>query len=326
MNQEFNIFVTATSRRVAMIRGFKKALGNLGVPGKVIASDTDKMSTGLRFCDKFHIVPLSSSSDYIPQLLEICEKEKIKLLAPTIDEELEIFGQRKKEFEAIGVTVLVSDKEVGKVCRDKYLTYKFFKKHGFPFAETLLPSQIDYGAVKYPLFIKPRLGRGSVGARPIKNEKELRFFTDYVDDPIIQRFLAGDEYTVDVLAGMDGKILSVVPRERLVIRAGVCDRGRTRKIPKLIDLSKSICEKLGVLGPVNLQCMAQGEEINFFEINPRFSGAIQLTVASGADFFTMIVKEALGQAVAPAIGEFKDNFMMLSYEESIFESMNGAKS
>lgn len=326
MGQEFNIFVTAASRRVAMIRGFKSALDKLGTPGRVIVSDTDRMSTGLRFCDRFHIVPLSSSNDYIPQLLEICEKERIKLLAPTIDEELEIFGQHKKDFEAVGVTALVSDKEVGKVCRDKYLTYKFFKKNGFPFAETFLPSQIDYSVVKYPMFIKPRIGRGSVGAHPIKNEKELRFFIDYVDDPVIQRFLTGDEYTVDVLASLDGRILSVVPRERLVIRAGVCDRGRTRKMPKLIDLSKSICEKLGVIGPVNLQCMVRNGEIHFFEVNPRFSGAIQLTVASGADFFTMIVKEALGQTVEPVIGEFKDNFMMLSYEESIFESMNGAKS
>jgi len=78
-----------------------------------------------------------------------------------------------------------------------------------------------------------------------------------------------------------------------------------------------------VVGPVNMQCKASNGKITFFEINPRFSGAIQLTIASGADFFTMIIAEGMGLRPKPAIGDFKDNFLMLSYEESIFE-LNGA--
>jgi len=326
MTEPFNILITAASRRVALIRGFARAVADLGVTGSVIATDTDWMSPGLRFCDRHYIVPLSTSGDYISRTMEICAKEKIKLLIPTIDEELQIFGQHKKDFAKQGVTVLVSDETVGRVCRDKYLTAGFFNENGFPFATTWLPSEIESAKLSYPLFIKPRMGRGSVGAHPVQNETELEFFTGYVKDPVIQRFLFGGEYTIDVLAGLDGRILSVVPRERMVIRSGVCDRGKTRRDPKLIRLAADICTRLGLVGPANLQCKVDRGRATFFEINPRLSGAIQLTVAAGADFFSMIVLEALGKKPAAAIGDFEDDFLMLSYEESIFEPMNGRMS
>lgn len=57
MQKDFNILVTAASRRVAMIRGFSNALKKLGVKGKVVCTDTDILSTGLRFCDAFHLAP-----------------------------------------------------------------------------------------------------------------------------------------------------------------------------------------------------------------------------------------------------------------------------
>lgn len=326
MQKDFNILVTAASRRVAMIRGFSNALKKLGVKGKVVCTDTDILSTGLRFCDAFHLAPLSDSDDYIPALVKICKKENISMLVPTIDEELEVFGRHKKHFADAGVTLLVSDEKVGKTCRDKYLTSRFFNENGFPFAETYLPENMDRANMDYPLFIKPRWGRGSVGAHMIKNETELRFFSEYVKNPVIQRYLYGREYTIDVLAGLDGKILSVVPRERLVIRAGVCDRGRTVRDDNLIRLSSAICEKLGVIGPVNLQCKVDNGAACFFEVNPRFSGAIQLTVAAGADFFSMIIQDAIGKNPKPEIGNFQDGLLMLSYEESIFENGKGMKS
>lgn len=307
-----------------MIRGFARALGAMNMKGSIQATDTDKSSPSLRFCDKFHLVPLSGSKNYIPTILNICKKEKIDLVIPTIDEELTLFGKHKTDFKRAGAIALISEENVGAICNDKYLTARFFDENDFPFAQTQLPAHIDFDSIKYPLFIKPRTGRGGVDAFPVRDKAELKFFINYVSDSVIQTFLEGKEYTVDVLAGLDGRILSVVPRERIVIRSGVCDRGKTVKNIELIELCKTICEKLGVVGPVNLQCKIDDGKITFFEINPRFSGAIQLTVASGADFFQLIIKEVLGLTPEPVIGQFKDDLLMMSYEESIFEE-NGMR-
>jgi carbamoyl-phosphate synthase large subunit len=319
-NRPFNILITAASRRVAMVRGFAHALEQVGVAGTVQVTDTDPYSTGLRFAHKGHMVPLSGSPAYLPSLLTICEKEDISLIVPTIDEELPSFGKWREEFVRRGVTPLVSESHVGAVCRDKYATYRWFADRGFPFAPSWLPSEIDFAAARYPLFIKPRQGRGSVGIHRVDNERALKFFLDYVENPIVQTYLTGDEYTVDALAGLDGRILSVVPRQRLIIRSGVCDRGVSRNNRAIIEISQAICEALNVVGPVNLQMMWLNGKATFFEINPRFSGAIQLTVAAGADFFRLIVEEALGRRPPSAIGDFADGVMMMSYEESIFET------
>ncbi|MFQ5559446.1 MAG: ATP-grasp domain-containing protein, partial [Nitrospinota bacterium] len=247
-----------------------------------------------------------------------CVKESVRLVIPTIDEELPIFGRHKEEFANLGITVMISGEKTGSICMDKYETSLFFKKHNLPFAETFLPKDIDPAEITYPLFIKPRQGRGSVGAYRVDNERELVFFKGYVREPIIQRFLEGKEFTIDLLSDLKGRVLSVVPRERVLIRSGVCDRGVTVKDPALIDFGVKIAEGLGITGPANFQCKVHDGRVTFFELNPRFSGAIQLTLESGADFPRMIIKMALGQHQKPVIGDFTDGLKMVSYEESIY--------
>ena len=91
-----------------------------------------------------------------------------------------------------------------------------------------LPSTLP-ADVAFPLFVKPRGGRGSVGAYRVNDRRELEFFLSYVTDPIVQEYLDGPEFTLDVLCDFDGQPISVVPRERVVIRSGVIDRGRTKQ-------------------------------------------------------------------------------------------------
>ncbi|MBI5179270.1 MAG: ATP-grasp domain-containing protein [Nitrospinae bacterium] len=325
MKKQVNVLITAASRRVALIRGFAEGLKKAGAAGRVVVTDSDPLSPGLFFCSGHHIVPLATSPDYIPAIKEICKSEDISLLIPTIDEELPIFGKHKEEFRLMGVRIPVSDEEIGNVCNDKYKTYLFFKENGLPFAETWLPDEVRKLKPELPLFIKPRFGRGAVQAYPIFKKKELDFFLDYVQDPIVQRFLPGKEYTVDVLCDFEGRVISVVPRHRMVIRSGVCDRGMTEKNQKLMALAEEAAKKLRLVGAANLQCKVDGDNIQFFEVNARFSGAIQLTINAGADFPHMML-QMLNGGVKPCIGEFEDKLTMVSYEESLYRHpANGRK-
>jgi carbamoyl-phosphate synthase large subunit len=69
---------------------------------------------------------------------------------------------------------------------------------------------------------------------------------------------------------------------------------------------------------VNIQCRVVNGEPVVFEINPRFSGGIPLTIAAGADFPRYLVDLALGRPVPARIGRFRDQLWMTSYEASIF--------
>jgi len=318
VDTSLNILITAASRRVALIRAFGRALRRLGLGGNVITTDLNYLSPGLYFGDRHYIAPLTTDAGYIPLIKSICARENIGLLIPTIDDELPIFGRHRNEFEKAGVRVAVSGEETGRVCNDKHASYLFFRERGIPFARTWLPKELDRESLKYPLFLKPRGGRGGVGAFPIRNERELDFFLEYVQDAVIQEFLTGTEYTIDVLADFEGRVISVVPRERMVVRSGVSDRGRTFRHSGLTRLAVETAEALELRGAANIQVKLDGDDAVIFEVNPRFSGGIPLTIAAGADFPAWLIEMCRGQSPAPRVGDFDDGLLMACYEEALF--------
>ncbi len=322
--REVNILITAASRRVPLIQAFMRALDVLNLQGNVVTTDINTLSPGLYFSDRHYLVPLTTDCQYIPIIKSLCFKERIHLLVPTIDDELPLFGAEAEIFLEMGVRVAVSSARTGAICNDKHLTSRFLLENGLPAARTWLPADLDFPALRYPLFLKPRGGRGSVGAHPIYNERELRFFLDSVADPVIQEFLTGREVTIDVLADFSGRIISVVPRERLVIRSGVTDRGRTWNDPRLIDVGARTAEALRICGPANIQVMYEDGKAVIFEVNPRFSGGIPLTIAAGADFPAWLIEMRCGRRVKPCIGKFIDGLLMACYESAIFMPDHGA--
>lgn len=321
--REMNILITAASRRVPLIRAFGQALERRGLLGSVITTDMNALSPGLYFGDRRYLVPLTTDHRYIPIIRSICFKERVNLLIPTIDDELPLFGKHAEKFLATGIRVAVSSESTGTICNDKYQTWRFLTDKGLPAARTWLPGEIDPSQAQYPLFLKPRAGRGSVGAYRVTNRRELEFFSGYVPDPVVQEFLTGREFTIDVLCDFDGRIVSVVPRERLVIRSGVSDRGRTRNSPELIDLAVRTAGALGIRGPANIQVMVDGSRATIFEVNPRFSGGIPLTLAAGADFPGWLIDMRLGTRVEASLGNFTDGLVMACYESAVFLERDG---
>jgi len=322
---EINILITAASRRVALIQAFVQALKHLGIWGNVVTTDMSTLSPGLYFGTKHYIVPLTTNPQYIPIIKSICFRERIHLVIPTIDDELPLFGRYVDEFLTTGIRVAVSSERTGLVCNDKFATAAFLSDKGIPFAPTWLPGELHFSELKYPLFLKPRSGRGSVGAHQIINERELRFFLDYVPNPVVQEYLFGKEFTIDVLADFSGKIISVVPRERMVVRSGVTDRGRTVNHPGLIQLAVNAAQALDIRGPANIQAKLHNDKATLFEVNPRFSGGIPLTIGAGADFPAWLIEMCCGRDVQPRIGRFTDGLIMTCYESALFLSDDAAK-
>jgi carbamoyl-phosphate synthase large subunit len=312
-----NILITAASRRVPLVLAFRNALGSLAMPGRVIVTDVNPLSPAVHVADKAYRVPLAHDPDYLPELLKICEREDIQLAIPTIDDELELFGASRQTFADLGVLAACSSQESAALCNDKYATWKRLAAAGVPAARTYVPGELP-AHPKFPLFIKPRVGRGAVGAYMIRNQRDLDFFLDYVDRPVIQQYLDSPEYTIDVLCDSRARPLSIVPRERVVVRAGVIDRGRTVKSSALLELAEQVCAAIPFFGPINIQCRMRDGWPSVFEINPRFSGGIPLTIAAGANFPKMLIRIAQGATIVPHVGEFREGVWMTSYEASVF--------
>jgi carbamoyl-phosphate synthase large subunit len=309
-----NVLLTAGSRRVPLVNAFKRALAPVG--GRVITSDVNALSPAVLAADQAYRVPMATDADYLPSLLHICREEAVGLLVPTIDDELEAIGGARDLFGHAGTYVAASCVETVAVCNDKYRTCVHLRERGIAAAASWLPEELPEG-LPFPLFVKPRHGRGGIGAFAVRNARELAFFLEYVHRPVVQEFLDAPEFTIDMLCDR-GRPLSIVPRERVVIRSGVMDRGRTVKDPALLDLGRACAAALEFHGAVNIQCRMVAGVPSVFEINPRFSGGIPLTIEAGADFPRMLVQLALGRPVAPCIGQFADGLWMTSYEASMF--------
>lgn len=313
-----NVLITAGSRRVALVQAFQQAVRATG-GGLVVVTDTNPLSPSVYVADRARAVPLSTDPGYLDAIADICQSEEIGMVVPTIDDELTLFAHAVDRFAAEDVAVVVSPPATTAACNDKVETSRVLATHRIAAADTWTRATLP-AAPDFPLFIKPRFGRGGVGAFPVRNARELAFFLDYVPDPIVQTYLDGPEFTIDVLSDFDGEPLAVVPRERVVVRAGVVDRGRTVREESLIDLGIACARALPFVGPANIQCRVVDGRPVVFEINPRFSGGIPLTIAAGADFPRALVDLARGSTVAPFIGHFRDGLWMTNYESSVFMS------
>jgi carbamoyl-phosphate synthase large subunit len=311
-----NVLITAGSRRVPLVQAFARALRATG-GGRVMVTDVNPLSPTVYLADRSFRAPLSADPGYPAAIAALCRTERVGLVVPTIDDELPVFAAHAPRFADAGVRVAISPLGTIEICNDKLRTCRALRQHGIAVADTCLPDTLPSDP-DFPLFIKPRSGRGGVGAYPVRDARELEFFLSYVPDPIVQDYLHGPEFTIDVLCGFDGEVLAVVPRERVVIRAGVVDRGRTAADPALISLGLECARALPFAGPINIQCRVVDGRPIVFEINPRFSGGIPLTIAAGADFPRMLVDLTRGVRVSPAVGRFEANLWMTNYEASVF--------
>lgn len=315
-----NILITSVGRRVQLTRAFVRALEKSQYRGKVITVDAGDYVPVAHFSHSHFKVPGFDSKEYVPKLLDICRKEQVGILIPLHEKEFPLLGQAREDFASNGTLLMLSSDEVLAICKDKYKTYLFFKAHGINTPHTFLSDML--GKVEnliFPLFLKPRTGMGSANTYKVNNKKELDFFLEYVGEPLIQEFVPGTEFTMDVLCDLKGNVLEVVPRVRLEVRAGEVSKSKTIKHLGLIKATCKVAACLGAIGPVTIQAIVTLKgEIKFIEINPRFGGGVPLAIEAGLDYPELISKMALGEIVEPRIAEFEDGLVMLRYDEAIY--------
>lgn len=280
---DINILILSAGRRVELVNCFKAARDRLNINGDVCAADMSDLAPALKFADKKLIIPRISDERYIPEIIEICKTDNISLVVPTIDTELVKLAENKNAIEEqTGARVLISNVESVRICCDKTLTAKFFAENKFDCPVTYDITKRD--KLSYPLFIKPRDGSSSIGAFKVENRKQLDFFAEYVDKPILQECVAGKEYTVDCFCDFDGNIITVVPRWRIVTRGGEILKGKVEKNRYIIEDVKRLVTEFGLVGPITVQCfLTDDNKVKYIEINPRFGGGAPMSINAGAD-------------------------------------------
>ncbi len=285
--------------------------------GNVIGVDCSGLAPALYYADRGIMLPRIKSGDYIEAIIDICKKEEVSLLVPTIDTELLILAENAERIEALtGAKVLISDIDVIRICRNKKETQIFMEENGFLMPKMYSEQDLKEKDVPYPLFLKPIDGSSSINAFKVNNKKELKTYLKLIKNPIVQEYLEGEEYTVDVFLDFHAKIITVVPRIRIATRSGEISKGEIVKDREIMDDVIRLMNVLKPIGHITVQCKKTEKGIAYIEINPRFGGGAPMSIMAGADSCENLYRLLLGEQLEYN-EEYRDRVTFLRFDSCI---------
>lgn len=314
-----NILITSAGKRVALTKYFKEMLTRFYPEAKVFTTDMNPaMAPAGYVSDGCFKVPRVTDASYPSLLLDICEKNDVGMVIATIDTELLLLADLKAPFQEKGISIMVSDRQFVEMCRDKRNTGAFFERHGIR-----IPKEIDKYHPTFPMFAKPYDGSLSANLHYIKTADELTqeilddpklLFMEYIDKSVYK------EYTVDMYYGKDHHVKCIVPRERIEIRAGEINKGRTAKNEILTFLKDKLEYIEGCVGCICVQLFFHPEthDIVGIEINPRFGGGYPLSYMCGGNFPELLIREYFLNEDVAYFDTWKDGMLMLRYDAAVY--------
>ena len=271
-------------------------------------------------------MPPAVDPAFVTYCLDAVARLGIELFVPIIVErEFLPLEAARDAFARLGCTVAVPPREIVLVTGDKLAFAAFLERLGIETPKTRAYAT-DLRDLTFPLYLKPRHGSGSVGTQRIESEQTLHDAARGREDLIVQDAVDGTEFTVDCFAAEPGRVVAAVPRERIAIKAGVSVKGRTYHHPRIEAIVADVVAKTGIAGPANVQGMLRDDgSFSIIEMNPRLSGTLALTTASGINFASLLLDRVLGKPIADLRGAHRAGVTMMRYWSEAFEDPEGRR-
>lgn len=278
------------------------------LPCRVIGTDRDAHSVGLRWVDKGFVLPHCSQSEaYLAEIRRICVGEAVQLILPGSEKELILLAAYAGNLRAeTGAIVVASPPEVLDVAMDKWKTCRFLEKAGlnFPrYARGDAEDEIErlIAEVGFPLIAKPIHGTGARGVVRMETRKDLDAIRAAGAGFVVQEYLQPDdeEYSVEVYTLKDGRQAGAISYRRGQLVAG--DTFKALVLPHKIAEAEAqaVAKALGSAGPCNVQLRVTERGPVTFEINPRFSGGVGMRAHFGYNEVEMAIRDLVRDEPAP---------------------------
>lgn len=272
----------------------------------LIAMSSVADEPGLFEFDAAYLAPrtLADPAAYERRLLEVIEREAPDLVVPGRDDDVLFLAALRERRPDLAPRLLVGSLATAEAASDKWLGHAFCRRHGIPFADSLVrgagrtPAEFvrDCG---WPLVAKPRRGFSSRDVLLVTNERQLAHALDR-GDCVVQEFLGDPKRVADHLAkveregiplthsfqGHKHSIQICIAPDGTVVHV-VCTQNwrplpTTKEVipdpdPDAHALGARCAEafsEAGWRGPLNVQCQrAASGELRIHEFNGRFTGA-----------------------------------------------------
>lgn len=309
-----NILLTSVGRRSYLVEYFKKALNGNGL---VIGANSDIETSAMQVVDKAFKVPNVNSDNYIPTILDICKSENISLVVSLFDIDLPYLAKNKDKFDELGVCLVVSEKEVIDIANDKWSTYNFLINNDLPTPKTYksllsFKDAVSKKEISFPVIIKPRWGMGSLSVYKAENMEDVTFFISYCqraiqssylnilstqldESVLIQEYITGKEFGVDVFNDLNANRLVTVAKEKVAMRSGETDAATVVNNPLIQNLANSLGNRLGHVGNLDIDIFLDSLGNPYvLEFNARFGGGYPFSHLAGVNFPALLIQMANG--------------------------------
>lgn len=296
-------------------------------PGEIDwhVADADPVAAGFLLHPRSRraAVARGDAEDFVARLLPLCLAEKIDIVVPTVDAELAPLARARGRLHDAGIDVLLARRLPVLTALDKWALMRALSGQARIPESALVDAAFDAHALVYPVVAKPRRGSGSRGIVVAEQPADLAALPRN-GSYVVQEYLPGPEYSLDVLARRDGSVAAVVPRERLRTDSGIATVSRTVADRELIDLGVRAARAIGLTRIGNVQCRkdASGRPA-VIEINPRVPGTMGLTVAAGINMPKLALGEALGSPIPDGL-VFRERMLVRTWQDHVIEPSLGA--
>jgi len=229
---------------------------------------------------------------FAKSVLQIAKENNINLVIPLSDLELLPLAEHKKYFEANGIKLLVSNKDVIINTMNKRNADIFCNHHNIPTPKSFY-SQKDFNGIQ-PCVIKPIVGSGSNRLRFVDESSGNIEFDRDID--MIQERIFGDEFGIDILNDFNGDFITATVKRKILMRAGETDRSLIVQMPELVTLAKKVSEAFRHIGNLDVDVIVDAMDNPYcIDFNARFGGGYPTTHLSGMNYLGALIDMARGK-------------------------------
>lgn len=315
------MLVSSAGRRVELICLLREDATRLGLHPRIVATDSNPtIAPACCVADTTYEVPSADDASFITSLLDICRKEGVRLLVPTIDLELQPLARGRAALLERHVLPNIGDLASLVVAQDKAKTARALSRAGIavPRTASIGEAIADPSSWEWPVIVKPISGSSSVGVSQVGSICELEILGKARSDLVVQEFIRGPEFTVNVFVDDAGCCRSIVPHLRRQIRGGEVSKAITVKSEILADMAREIVRAIpGFFGAICFQAIIGTGGPAVLEINARFGGGFPIAHRAGARFTQWLIELAAG--LTPSISdEWTSGVWMLRYDRAIY--------
>ena len=268
--------------------------------------------------------PNESMEGFIADIKKILAVREYSLILPIGVDTTIPCSYFKEELQKY-TRVPVADYEVLERAHDKYRTIEIARKVGVPVPHTSMMSleTLKQKSFKYPIVVKARKGASGSGTRYATTENDLNRIiqefeekkSSHIHDyerPMIQEYIPGELLDVCVLFN-EGQSRAALAQRRVITfppSGGVGIVNETIEDPELIELATRLLKEMKWHGVAQVEFKRDEFGVpRLMEVNPKFWGTLELSIAAGMNFPYMLYKMTMEGDIEPSF-EYERNLQI----------------